>query len=428
MVDLHFPLSAEDGVPVLDPDRSVAIHPLTYLDEGAEVTVGRTDEGSFVVLPKDGANLLRMLERGMSPDQAAQWYLETFGEPVDIAGFLADLAELGFLRLGNETPAASTASAVRWTRLGKAVFSPAVLVVYLVVLAMFVVEAIRTPGIAPTYSNLFFSEYMSLVVLTIFLGQMPLILLHEAAHTLAGRRLGLRSRLSLGRRLYFLVFQNTMDGLAIVPRRKRVLPILAGIYTDLAILALLSLFAAALRHSDGTFPLPAAIALALAYVTLLRIVWQGWFFLETDIYYLLVTVLGCVDLQTTAQQLLSNAWRRLTGRPARFDPRSWHPRDRRVARWYSILIVLGYGFAILTLVAGLLPAVVRVFSAVLGRFTGPAGDGTLGLLDSLVFLTFSLAEIALVLYLSIRDRRRQGVAAAAGHRRRTQPALPSSQE
>ncbi len=426
MVDLQSPISAATDVLVLDQDRPVAMHVLSYLDEGDEVTVGRLDEGGFIVLPKDGADLLRMLETGTPPRQAAQWYLETYGESVDISDFVADLVELGFVRHQGEDAAASVTEPVRWMRLGKAVFSPVGIAVYLVVVAMFLVEAIRTPGIAPNYSNLFFTQYTSLMLVVTFLGQMPLILLHEAAHTLAGRRLGLRSKLSIGRRLYFVVFQTTMDGLVTVPRRKRVLPILAGMYADIAILAVLSLFAAALRHSDGGFPWPAAVALALAYMTLLRIVWQGWFFLQTDIYYLIVTVLGCVDLHTTAKQVLSNAWCRLTRRPARHDPMSWHPRDRRAARWYSALIVLGYGFAIITLVIGVLPAAIRIFSEALGRFVGHGGGG-LGLVDSVVFLVMSIGEVLLAAYLFRRERTNQRAATSAG-RQRPEPVLPSTQE
>jgi hypothetical protein len=428
MVDLHYPDSAEEGDLALGQDRPVPMYPLTYLEEGDEVTVGRSDQGGFVVLPKDGADLLRMLESGASPSRAAQWYRDSFGESVDILDFIADLDELGFVRPPGEVAGAAAAEPVRWMRLGKAVFSPVGIAVYLALLAAFVLEAFRTPGIAPSYSNVFFTHYVSLVIVVTFLGQMPFILLHEAAHTLAGRRLGLHSKLSIGRRLYYVVFQTTMDGLVAVPRRKRIVPILAGIYADFAILAALSLFAAALRRSDGTYPWPAAVALALAYMTLLRVVWQCWFFLQTDIYYLIVTALGCVDLQTTAKQLLSNRARRLTGRPARYDPQSWHPRDRRAARWYSILIVLGYAFAIITLVTGLVPVAVRVVSDALGRFVGHGSDGSLGLVDSVVFLILSLGEIAIATYLFRRERKAKHAAASAGTRRTSQPALSSSQE
>ncbi|MFI9271549.1 hypothetical protein ACIGXM_12650 [Kitasatospora sp. NPDC052896] len=105
------------------PERPLAFHQLTFLSEGDDVTVGRPDEGEFVVLPADGAALLRRLVEGQTCTQAAQWYLETYGEPVDVADFVADLGELGFLR-GADDPDTRQPAPVRWSRLGRAVFSP----------------------------------------------------------------------------------------------------------------------------------------------------------------------------------------------------------------------------------------------------------------------------------------------------------------
>lgn len=272
---------------------------------------------------------------------------------------------------------------------------------------------VRTPALVPSYHHLFFTHYMSVLMVTMYLSQMPLVLLHEAAHALAGRRLGLRSRLSVGRRLYYLVFLTALDGLVGVPRRKRFLPILAGILTDIAVLAGLTLLAAVTRRGDGSFPLVGAFALALAYLTVLRLLWQCWFFLQTDVYYLVVTVLGCVDLQTTAKQLLANRWCALLGRPARFDPEVWHPRDRSVARWYSVLMVAGYAFCLGTLAFGLLPSAVRVFATVLARLSAHGSHSAAGLTDSVLFLLLSVGEVVVAGGLFLRERRSRRAASAA---------------
>ena len=83
---------------------------------------------------------------------------------------------------------------------------------------------VRSPELVPSYHDLFFTRYMTVLELVTFLGQFPLILLHELAHALAGRRLGLRTRLSIDRRMYYVVFVTELDGLVTVPRRKRNLP------------------------------------------------------------------------------------------------------------------------------------------------------------------------------------------------------------
>ncbi|MGC0416681.1 hypothetical protein [Embleya sp. AB8] len=378
--------------------QPLAFHVLSFQPEGDEVTVGRLDDGEFVVLPADGAALLRRLYDGRPPSEAADWYLATYGESVDIADFVADLGELGFLRARDGSAPAPPAP-VRWMRLGRAVFSPFGAAAFLALLAGWVIEMVRSPDLVPSYEHLFFTRYMSVIAVTLFAAQIPLILFHEAAHALAGRRLGLRSRLSIGRRLYFVVFQTTMDGLVAVPRRKRFLPILAGMLTDLAVLAALALIADATRDTDGDFSTTGAVCLGIAYPVLLRLIWQGWFFLQTDVYYLAVTVLGCFNLQVTSKQLLANRWSRVRRRPARHDPQQWHPRDRAVARWYSNVMLVGYGIALATLALTLPPIAGRVIDNVAGGGSGG------GLLDSVLFLLMATGELGVACGLYLRERR-----------------------
>ena len=59
--------------PVLNLDRPLRLYPLTYLEEAGEVTVGRADTSSFGLFPIDGAALLRHMETGHPPNEAARW-------------------------------------------------------------------------------------------------------------------------------------------------------------------------------------------------------------------------------------------------------------------------------------------------------------------------------------------------------------------
>src|SRR5882757_1759184 len=134
------------------PERSGAaegplvFHPLTFQPDGDEVTVGRMDKGTFVVLPADGAALLSRLVEGMTPAQATRWYADAYGEPVDLADFTANLGALGFLQsAGTQQP--SPAPHLRWTRLARTVFSPAAGVLYLALVTAAVVVMVRTPAV-----------------------------------------------------------------------------------------------------------------------------------------------------------------------------------------------------------------------------------------------------------------------------------------
>jgi hypothetical protein len=391
----------------LAPGLPVPLHPLTYLEENGEVVVGRPDIDSYGVFPPDGAALVRQLAAGMPPAEAARWYASTYSENVDMAEFLGTLAELQFT---GEMPAAA-GRPVRWQRLGRWLFSPAAWACYLIVIAAAAAVMIARPRLAPQTGNMFFTHYVTVLAVTLFLGQFPLILLHESFHMLAGRRLGLRSSLRVGRRLYYLVFETTMDGLVAVPRRRRYLPMLAGMLLDLVVIAVLTLIAAATVRPDGSLPLVGRVCLAFAFTTVLRFAWQFYAYLRTDLYYTAVTAMGCLDLQPAARRILANRIRRLLRRPLA-DESALHPRDRAVGRWYAWLMLAGYAFSLATLALAVVPVTWRVMAIAFDRFIR-GGQSWGQLADSVVFLSLSLAQIIVVLTLVLRSRLRQRKGARA---------------
>jgi hypothetical protein len=393
-------------------NQPVDLYPLAYLTDGDRVTLGRTETDSYAEFPEDGAALVRQLASGMTPRDAANWYFSTYGEHVDIVDILGALDELGFVRTDAQ-PTAPPARPVRWQRLGRALFSPSAWCCYGLLTAGWISVMIHFPWLAPHYQNLFFTDSYTVVELVLFVGQLPLLLVHEGFHALAGRRLGLRSRLSIGRRMYFIVFETALDGLVVVPRRQRIVPILAGMLADVLVMAMLTLTAALTLRSDGTPSALGRLCLAMAYSTLLRLIWQFYFYLRTDLYVLFTTALGCVDLHTVAMGVLRNAFRRLAGRPG-LDGSAWHPVDRRVARWYAWLMLTGYVVTSLTFVIAIAPITYRFFSGVISRFFARNTPFN-GLLDSAIVIALNMAEIVVIISLTVRDRRRRQHATELQH-------------
>jgi hypothetical protein len=379
------------------------LHRLSFVPEGDEVVVGRRDIDSYGVFPADGAALVRELDAGRSVPDAERWYEATYGEKVDIDGLVAVLADLHFLR-GEDEPLAGVGPPVGWQRLGRAVFSPLASAFYLAVVVAAIVVVVTQPSLAPRPSNVFFTTSFVAVELTIVFGQLPLSAMHELAHLLAGRRLGLASRIRLSNRFYFVVFETTLDGLVGVPRRQRYLPMLAGLGADVVAMASLTV-AAALTHGDGG-SLVSGVCLALAFSTLPRIVWQFYLFLQTDIYFLAATVLGCIDLHGTSRQWLANRMNRIRGRHDRLvDERTWHPQDRRVARWYGPLMVAGYTAAVVMAVFVAVPLAWHLFGGAARALWSNDALST-DLWDAAVLFILSGAHVALAGYLAWRDRRR----------------------
>ena len=61
-----------------------------------------------------------------------------------------------------------------------------------------------------------------------------------------------------------------------------------------------------LAYLTRGWPVVSGLCLALAFTTLPRMAWQFYLFLRTDIYHLIATATGCVDLDTAARALIAN--------------------------------------------------------------------------------------------------------------------------
>ncbi|MDQ1652955.1 MAG: hypothetical protein QOI35_2155 [Cryptosporangiaceae bacterium] len=389
---------------------TVRLHRLTMVAEDGGVMTGRPDTGSYAWFPAEGAELLRRLAAGTPVADAVRWYEEASESELDVADFLDTIGELGFVLGDGEDPA--PASPVRWQRLGAAVFSWPAMAGYAVVIVAALVAMIRDPSLWPVYRHLFFTGHPALIPVVLTLTGIGFVLVHEWCHMLAGRRLGLPSTLSIGRRFYYLVAETRLDSLMSVPRRRRYLPFLAGMLCDTVLLAALTLLGAALRSADVAAWIP-KLCLALAFTNVLRLMWQFLFYLETDLYYVIATAMRCTQLQVVARHLVASRVRRLLGRPSTEPDPGWSDRDRAAARWYAPLLVGGYAFSLASLIWVGIPTFVMLWSAAAHEVL-TSNPTVAHIADGLILLAVMSAELGLLLYVTVRDWRA---------RRRTQLSL-----
>jgi hypothetical protein len=382
----------------------VRLQPLTYVDNGEGVVIGRPDTGSYGVFPPEGADLLRCLESGGTLEAAVRRWQDQTGETLDVADFLAILEELGFVVRDDGVRVERTQ--VRWQRLGKSLFSPVAWAVYAAVVAGGLAAMVIDPSLRPGYRNIFFTAYLSLIPVVLALTQFPLVLLHEGFHALAARRLNLPSTLGIGRRFYYLVAETRLDSLYSVPTAQRYLPFFAGALVDAVGVGAFTLLSAASRHW-GAPPWVSGLLLALALSGVLRILWECLFYLETDFYFVINTASGCTDLHGAAKSRVRGWFRALLRRPPVPATGGWSDRDLRAARWYAPLMVAGYGLSLTTLALVAVPTTVRFWTTVLHRFDGSQPPTPALIVDSLFFVLLTLAELGLLAYVTVRDLRRQ---------------------
>jgi hypothetical protein len=98
------------GMTDLTPERGVAagplaLYPLTFVEEGGQVVIGRPEIDSFAVFPSDAAAVVRRFQAGDDLATVAAWYRDAYGEAADLGDFVQTLRELEFVRPGPPDPA-----------------------------------------------------------------------------------------------------------------------------------------------------------------------------------------------------------------------------------------------------------------------------------------------------------------------------------
>jgi hypothetical protein len=385
---------------------ALALYPLSFVEEGDQVIIGRPDIDSFAVFPADAAAVVQRLRGGSEPAAVAAWYEATYGETADIDDFIETLRDLGFIRPDDDVPAEIPAPpAVRWSRAGIVMLSAPALTLYALAAGFAVYLMIVIPALRPGPSKVFFSKSLLVILSVAAVVQFAGIAWHEGFHVLAGRRLGLASKLSVGRRLHFVVFQTTLTGLMGVPSRKRILPFCAGLIADVLFISVLTGLAEVSRQYGGPDWI-VRVAVAMVYLTMLRMIWQAMIFMETDLYHVFASALRCPDLYRMTRSYLLDRLARLRGRPAAAGEPGWSARDLRIVRRYAPFVVTGSTAIIGLAAAATLPVLaglaIRVYHGVI---TGRLASAWFW--DALVTAMAILSQFAVVAAIAIRDKRRQ---------------------
>ena len=398
----------------------VTLYPLTFVAESDDVIIGRPDIDSFAVFPADAAEVVRRLAAGEDPAAVAGWYERSYGEPADIGDFLDTLADLEFIRPPG-APVPGPLPPVRWRRLAAVLLSWPALALYAAATTAATALMIAVPALRPVPSQLFFSRSLLLVLAVSATAQLAGLVLHEGAHALAGRRLGLRSRLRIGRRLYFIVAETTLVGLMGVPSRKRILPFCAGLIADAVLISAATGVAEAGRLAHWS-PVAVQITVVVSWITLVRMIWQFMIFMETDLCHVLAAALRCPDLHAMSRSYLRQQARRLRGRawpgragaagPGAGDDDGWTDRDRRVVRRFAPFVLTGSVVIIAAAAATTFPAATGIAERVYhGVASGQASGEQFW--DSLAVGCTTVANFAVIGILLARSRRQRRATVAA---------------
>ncbi len=331
----------------------VTFVPFSWRTEGEHYIVWRKEGSNFIELAEDSFITLQLLQQGESFREVSERLEKKYGEKYDIKDFVSELIQLGFVSsidgipLQVTPPRGKTISFIN-PRYARWIYSTPLLMVYIGLIVFAGMIFLSNREYLPKYSDFFFHEnYLVVLSMSLFMGVI-LLIFHEFAHLMAGKAVGVDGFFRISMRLYFIVAETNLTRLWSVPRKKRYLPFLAGMLNDGFIIAILTIHRWA---SDQG--LVSRIAFVYAFEKLIililfyGIIWQFFFFMRTDLYYVIANLLGCRNLFGDSWTLILNNLFLAFFRNLKI-PLSIPRKELRIAKIYApfmlITTVLSLGF------------------------------------------------------------------------------------
>ncbi|MEQ4301645.1 hypothetical protein ABNF97_09675 [Plantactinospora sp. B6F1] len=329
---------------IIEGSSAVRLHELHIRPDGDEWVVGRIDIGEFVALPVVGVRAIDLLREGCSVEVSQDRLVaEGLGE-IDVADFVTELAELGFVAAIDGREVASLPPirpTFPWLRPAHTrwVQGRAIRVIVGVVIAAGLIAAVTHPHLLPTPEVMVWSTSGSLVLLGQAILFWTLIFIHELAHLAAARAVGVPGRIRLSTRLHFLVAQTDVTGIWAANRTQRMTVYLAGMALDASIASIATLVVVVANPTTAVHRISAIVLLS----EVLLLAPQLLIFMRTDLYFVLQDLTRSRNLYADgsafATYLAGRLWRRSA---AIDDPSRQLPRgERRAVRGYTVLLVVG---------------------------------------------------------------------------------------
>jgi hypothetical protein len=334
------------------------------------VTIGHPSRRVFLAIPAEGLDILNSLAAGRTVAETVRAYVEKYAETPDIEDFLTVLAGQGFVgphadqggRAGIEPGPSPSGWSLNWisSGLGRRVFAAPMLCAYGLVVGVALALIVKDPRLVPGPTVLIFPHHLAALTLALLAFVLVGLTVHELGHLVAARAAGASARIGISHRLWIAVAETDMTGVWLAPKRRRYLAFLAGPIIDAVSASLLVVLLWASRRGwVGLSPVLAELAAAVLFTYLMRLLWQCFFFVRTDFYYVLATALGCKSLLADTEVFIRNAVGRLRRSPRTVDQSAIPRREMQVVRAYSLIWLTGRAVALGSLVFVTLPVLGR---------------------------------------------------------------------
>ena len=390
----------------------VAVRPFVQRPDGEATIIGDVDRKVYLAIPTEGLDILNALSAGKTVGEAAQAYQDKHREQVDINDFLQTLEREGFVAPADTVPRDAHAHQHKqvksfsfdWIspKMAKRLTGKTVFFTGLSLIIVGLVLLFDDPGLMPTSKALVFEGgNFALLMIVTFIVAMMGVSIHEIAHATAARSVGVSATLGISNLMWVLVAQTDISGIWMVSKAARIKAYLAGFFIDLSLSSILVIYLHGARN--GYLPTSNSVLLwayAVLATFLFRIIFKFFFYLRTDIYYVLATLVNAKNLMGDTERLLNNIVKRLTFRRHKVISQDNIPRrERRWVRVYAGVWVFGRIFALVALTFTILPVLWVYIQQVYFLFSGQPHRFTTADFVVIVVLSFLVTGGGLILWM-----------------------------
>ncbi|WP_027085314.1 hypothetical protein [Cohnella panacarvi] len=333
----------------LNGDSILTFFPLAMRQESEEeILIGREDISCFVLLPRIGVRIIELLNQGFPVKEAEAAIAMEAGEPVEILEFANDLlVDPPFIHMVDHIvvnePALPKVS-FPWIpkKLGILLFMPWAYCLYGTIVLLGIVAAVQSRAVSiPRFTDILISSSTSASLFAIASVSWGFLLIHELAHLLAARSIGVPANIRLSHRLVFPVAETNMSNIVLLHPKQRYKAYLAGMMLECVYISL-SFIIQYLHYHAYVYVSPLMLGLLkLINVSLLcSLAFQFLFFMKTDIYYVATTFLRCNNLLHNTGLALRNKFGLLRANE-RKEWDSVDQREKNIIKWYIWIYIVG---------------------------------------------------------------------------------------
>ncbi|MEX1029596.1 MAG: hypothetical protein WDZ91_06070 [Paenibacillaceae bacterium] len=356
--------------------------------------------GEFYEMPRPAIEAMEALGKGTPPEQIELDLIKKYpDEEINMMDFLSQLKDMGFLvddedefsYKGNELEQKKDREAVIviGSRIGQFLFRRQVIPVYGVLFCVNIVYFICRPDLFPQPRDLFPFHSMVLSIVVSLIASVTLLAIHESGHVIAARTSGLSSSIRIGHRLLLPVIETQMLTIWRLPRGRRNIPLLAGLFVDHTILfTSLSVLIFVPSLSPTLQGILGMVVLQLILMSL----YQCMFFMKTDLYYLIQNASGSYNLLENAEGWLKEKLPFVQ----RQKTTVIYEKERNIVRGYAMFYILGLLFSAVVFVFYVIPQFMYSFAISFDRLMNPSPTSMKA--DAIIFFAQFIVYVGVLMF------------------------------